>query len=94
LVRVQNEFTVPQVKKIAEGLDLKEFLRLLLQSEKNCNSYETLLNKLEDSLQFKESLFEGMLQLVPQLCSEEMPATETGFKFFFAVYEKSLPTHL
>jgi hypothetical protein len=73
---------------------LRELLGLILQSEKNCNSYETLLNKLDDSLQFKENLFEGMLQLIPQLCSEEIPATETGFKFFFTVYEKSLPAHL
>lgn len=94
LARVQNEFTVAQIKKITESLDLRELLGLILQVEQNCNRFESLLNKLEDSLDFKQRLFDVMLEFVPKLCEESIPVTETGFKFFVTIYEKALPSHL
>jgi hypothetical protein len=42
----------------------------------------------------KEKIFEGIIEFVPQLCEENIPATETGFKFLMTAYEKALPAHL
>ena len=65
LAKAQNEIALPQIKKVAERLDLKEFLILLLASDEECSRYETLMNKIEDAPLFREVLFEKMLELIP-----------------------------
>lgn len=65
LAKAQNEIALPQIKKVAERLDLKEFLILLLASDEECSRYETLMNKIEDAPLFRETLFEKMLELIP-----------------------------
>jgi hypothetical protein len=77
---------------VAERLDLKELLTLLLASDEDCSRYETLMNKIEDAPLFKEQLFEKMLELVPVLVDESIPIMDTGFKFFLTLYEKALLT--
>jgi cobyric acid synthase len=39
LAKLQNEFTPIQIKKIAESLDLKELLFLILNETKSYNNY-------------------------------------------------------
>ena len=80
------------MKKLAERLDLKELLLLLLAADEDCSRYETLMNKIDDAPLFKEQLFEKMLELVPVLVDESIPIVETGFKFFLTLYEKTLLT--
>lgn len=50
LARAQHEFTVPQLKKIAERLSPKELIGLLLKATKGVCKYEALLSKLDDSI--------------------------------------------
>lgn len=92
MAKAQNEIALPQIKKVAERLDLKEFLVLLLASDEECSRYETLMNKIEDAPLFREVLFEKMLELIPLMVDESVKVMETGFKFFLTLYEKALLT--
>jgi hypothetical protein len=56
LAKSQNEIALPQLKKVAERLDLKELLLLLIASDEDCSRYETLMNKIDDAPLFREQL--------------------------------------
>jgi|688.fasta_scaffold958039_1 hypothetical protein len=52
---------LPQIKKLAERLDIKELLVLILASDEDCSKYEGLINKIDEIPFFKERLFEKMV---------------------------------
>jgi hypothetical protein len=49
-----------------------------------------LLSKLEDSVEFREKLHQGILEMVPQLINDSVEVTEKGFKNFMALYEREI----
>ncbi len=59
-----------QIKKLAERLDAKELLVLLLASDQDSSKYQGLINKIYEIPFFKERLFEKMVELIPAIVDD------------------------